>query len=107
MEKFYVYNQINILPTDQHKIMFICPLGTFPHPKLPFSINNVGDTSQRAMSYTFHDIKHIVQPYLDYLPTHSMKREYHPIHLKAIFIRCQHYNIHLNLQKYVLCVQSV
>jgi len=58
------------------------------------------------MSCAFHDIKHIVQPYLDDLLAHSMKRKDHPLHLKAIFIRCGHYNIRLNLHKCVFCVQS-
>jgi hypothetical protein len=40
------------------------------------------------MSYAFHDIKHIVQPYLDDLPAHSMHPVDHPIHLRAIFLRC-------------------
>jgi hypothetical protein len=29
------------------------------------------------MNYAFHDIKHIVQPYLDDLPAHSRKRTDH------------------------------
>ena len=39
--------------------------------KLPFGLKNAGETFQRAMSYAFDDIKHIVQPYLDDLPAHS------------------------------------
>jgi hypothetical protein len=72
MDGFSGYNQINIVPEDQHKTDFICHWGTFAYRKLPFGIKNVGATFQRAMSSTFHDIKHIVQPYLDNLPTHSM-----------------------------------
>jgi hypothetical protein len=72
MDGFSGFNQINILPVDQHKTTFICPWGTFVCRKLPFSLKNVGVTFQRAMSYAFHDINHIVQPYLDDLPTHSM-----------------------------------
>jgi hypothetical protein len=73
MDGFSGYNQINIVPEDQHKTAFICPWGTFAYWKLPFSIKNTGATFQRAMSYAFHDIKHIIQPYLDNLPTHSMR----------------------------------
>jgi hypothetical protein len=51
------------------------------------------------MSYAFHDIKHIVQPYLDDLPVHSMRHQYHPTHLRAIFLRCCYYRIHLNPHK--------
>jgi hypothetical protein len=31
MDGFSGYNQINIVPTDQHKIAFICPWGTFAY----------------------------------------------------------------------------
>ena len=96
MDGFSGYNQIEILPVDQHKIAFIYPWGTFAYRKLPFGLKNVGATFQRAMSYAFHDIKHIVQPYLDDLLAHSMKMQDHPLHLKEIFIRSRHYNIRLN-----------
>jgi hypothetical protein len=65
MDGFSGYNQINIAPEDQHKTTFICPWGTFAYRKLPFGLKNVGAMFQRAMSYSFHDIKHIVQPYFD------------------------------------------
>jgi hypothetical protein len=81
MDGFSGYNQINILPADQHKTAFICPWGTFSYQKLPFGLKNAGVTFQRTMSYDFHDIKHIVQPYLDDLPMHSMHRSDHPTHL--------------------------
>jgi hypothetical protein len=54
------------------------------------------------MSYTFHDIKHIVQPYIGDLPVHSM---HHPAHLRAIFVRCHYYRILLNPHKCVFCVE--
>jgi hypothetical protein len=60
MDGFSRYNQINIVPEDQHKTAFICPWGTFSYRKLPFGLKNAGATFQRAMSYAFHDIKHIV-----------------------------------------------
>ena len=88
MDGFSGYNQINIAPTDQHKTACICPWGTFAYKKLPFGLKNVGATFQREMSYAFHDIRHIVQPYLDDLPAHSAKRQDHPSHLRGIFLRC-------------------
>eukprot|EP00253_Pinus_taeda_P022601 PITA_22601 len=99
MDGFSGYNQINIAPADQHKMTFICPWGTFAYKKLPFGLKNAGATFQRAMSYAFHNIRHIVQPYLDDLPAHSAKRADHPSHLREIFLRCRHYNIHLNPHK--------
>lgn len=106
MVGFSDYNQINILPSDQHKTAFICPWGTFAYRKLPFGLKNVGATFQRVMNYAFHDIKHIVQPCLDDLPSHSKHHEDHPIHLGAIFLHCRHYNIRLNPHKCVFCVQT-
>jgi hypothetical protein len=106
MDGFSGYNQINIVPADQHKTAFIFPWGTFSYQKLPFGLNNVDTTFQHAISYAFHDIKHIVQPYLDDLPAHSMHRVDHPTHLRAIFLRCQFYRIRLNPHKCVFCVES-
>jgi hypothetical protein len=106
MDGFSGYNQINIAPEDQHKTAFICPWGTFAYRKLPFGLKNAGATFQRAMSYAFHDIKHIVQPYLDDFPAHSLRRIDHPMHLRAIFLRCRFYRIRLNPHKCVFCVES-
>ena len=77
MDGFSRYNQNNILPVDQHKTAFICPWGTFSYKKLPFGLKNTSAIFQWSMSYVFHDIKNIVQPYLDNLPTHSLKRQDH------------------------------
>lgn len=71
MDGFFGYNQINIRPQDQSKTTFICLWGTFAYRKLPFGLKNVGATFKREMNYDFHDIKHIVQPYLDDFPAHS------------------------------------
>jgi hypothetical protein len=48
---------------------FICQWGMFAYRKLPFGLKNTRATFQHAMSYAFHDIKSIVKPYLDDLPT--------------------------------------
>jgi hypothetical protein len=81
MDGFSGYNQINIVLEDQHKTAFICPWGTLAYRKLPFGLKNVGTTFQCAMSYAFHDIKHIMKPYLDDLPADSMHWVDHPIHV--------------------------
>ena len=86
MDGFFVYNQIQIKPKDQHKTTFICPWGTFTYKKMPFGLKKVGATFQREMNFSFHDIKAIVEPYLDDLPTHSRKRI---DHLRLIFERCR------------------
>lgn len=84
--RFFGYNHINISPIDQHKMTFIYPWGNFSYKKLPFGLKNVGATVQREMSYAFHDIRHIVQTYLNDLPTHSTKGHDHQDHLRSLFL---------------------
>lgn len=103
---FSGYNQIKILSTDKHKTAFICPCMTFSYRKLPFGLKNSGATFQREMSYAFHDIKHIFQPYLDYLPSHSAKCKDRPDHLRQNFLRYRRFNIKLNPHKCVFCIDS-
>jgi hypothetical protein len=76
------------------------------YEKLHFGLKNVGVNFQRAISYDFHDIKHIGKTYLDNLLAHSMCHQDHPSHLQAIFLRCCYYAIRLNTQKCVFCVES-
>ena len=106
MDGFSGYNQIQIKPKDQHKTMFICPWGNFAYRKMPFGLKNTGGTFQHAMTFVFHDLKHIVEAYLDDLAAHSRKRVDHPNHLRLVFERCHHYHIHLNPHKCILCVRS-
>ena len=70
---------------------FIYPWGIFVYRKLPFGLKNVGATFQRAMSHAFHDIKHILHPYLDDLPVKSRCRQDHLDHLRQVFMRCCYY----------------
>jgi hypothetical protein len=65
MDGFSGYNQIQIKHEDQHKASFICPWGTFSYHKMPFGIKNSGATFQWAMSFSFHELKHIVEDYLN------------------------------------------
>ena len=87
MDGFSRYNQIQIKPEDQHKMAFICPWGTFAYNKMPFGLKNARATFQWAMNFSFHDIKSIVEPYLDDLPAHYRKRIDHPDHFRLIFER--------------------
>ena len=106
MDGFSSYNQIQIKPKDQHETAFICPWGTFTYKKMPFNLKNVGATFQRAMSYAFHDIKHVIEAYLDDLAARSRKRTDHPSHLRLVFERCRFYKIRLNPNKCVFAVTS-
>jgi hypothetical protein len=58
------------------------------------------------MSFVFHDLKNIVEAYLDDLAAHSRKRADHVIHLRLVFKRCCYYRIRLNPHKCIFCVKS-
>jgi hypothetical protein len=105
MDNFSGYNQIQIKLEDQHKTDFICPSDTFSYRNMPFGLKNVGATFQWAMSFSFHDLKHIVEAYLDDLASRSCKRYDHPTHLRLIFQQCRYYWIRLNPNKCSFCVK--
>jgi hypothetical protein len=58
------------------------------------------------MSFAFHDLKHIVEAYLDDLASLSRKRKDHPTHLRLIFERCRYFRIRLNPNKCSFCIIS-
>jgi len=78
----------------------------FAYKKMPFGLKNAEATFQWAMSYAFHDIKHVIESYLDDLASRSRKRIDHPSHLRLVFERCRFYQIRLNLNKCVFTVTS-
>jgi hypothetical protein len=106
MYSFSGYNQIQIKLEDQHKMKFICLWGTFAYRKIPFGLKNAGATFQWAMSFAFHDLKHIVEAYLDDLGSCSRKRTDHPTHFRLIFEHCHYFRIHLNQNKCSFCITS-
>ena len=105
MDGFSGYNQIQIKPEDQHKNTFICPWGTFAYQKMPFGLKNTGATFQRDMTLTFHDLKSIIEVFLDDLDTLSCMRMHHSYHLGLVIERCCHYLVRLNPHKCIFCMK--
>jgi hypothetical protein len=73
---------------------------------MPFFLKNAGPTFQHAMTFTFHDLKNIVEAYLDDLASHSRNRADHVTHLRLVFERCRYYRIRLNPQECIFCIKS-
>jgi hypothetical protein len=73
---------------------------------MPFGLKNVGATFHRAMTFSFHNLKHIFKAYLDDLVSHSRNRENHVIHLHLVFERCHYYRIWLNPHKCIFYIKS-
>jgi hypothetical protein len=106
MDEFSGYNQIQIKPEDQHKMEFTCPWGTFTYRKMYFGLKNVKPIFQRAMTFAFHTLKHIVEADLNDLPAHSCKRVNHSTHLRLVFERFRYYCMCLNPHKCIFCISS-
>ena len=58
------------------------------------------------MTLIFHDLKSIIEVFLDDLATHSRLRVRYSYHLRLVFERCRHYQVRLNPHKYIFCVKS-
>jgi hypothetical protein len=56
LDGFSDYNQIQITPEDQDKMIFTCPWGTFSYKVLPFELCNAPTTFQRAILSIFSDL---------------------------------------------------
>ena len=56
------------------------------------------------MTLIFHDLKTIIEVYLDDLTAHSHFRVHHPYHLRFVFERCHHYQVRLNPHKCIFCI---
>ena len=106
MDGFSGYNKIQIKPEDQHNTAFICPWRTFAYQKMPFGLKNAGATFQQAMTLIFHDLKLIIEIFLDDLIAHSHMRMCHSYHLRLVFERWRHYLVRLNPHKCIFCVKS-
>ena len=71
---------------------------------MPFGLKNIRATFQWAMTFSFHDLKNIIEVYLDNLAAHSHLRVRHSYHLRLVFEICRHYQVHLNPHKCIFCV---
>ena len=58
------------------------------------------------MTLIFHDLKSIIEVFLDDFAAHSRMRMRHPYHLRLVFERCRHYSVRLNPHKCIFCVKS-
>ena len=56
------------------------------------------------MTLIFHDVKMIIEVYLDDPAAHSRLRVRHPYHLRSVFKRCHYYQVRLNPHKCIFCV---
>ena len=71
---------------------------------MPLGLKNVGATFQRETTLIFHDLKSIIEVFLDDLAAHSCMIMCHSYHLRLVFEICRHYSVRLNPHKCIFCV---
>ena len=82
LESFSRHNQVLVTPSDQLKISFRTPLGTFAYRKMPYGLINAGSTFTLEMDIAFIGLMHnCVVVYLDYVTIFSKRRHDHIFHL--------------------------
>ena len=87
IDGFSGYNQILIVVDNISKTAFKCPgsFGTFEWFAMPFGLNNVGATYQRAMNAIFHDmLGHHMEIYIDDIVVKYKKAFEHVNHLRKV-----------------------
>ena len=88
MDGFFEYNQILMALEDVEKTSFITKWGMYYYKVLPFGLNNVRVTYQKATTTLFHDMMHQdVEVYVDDMIVKSQDRADHLAALERFFER--------------------
>ena len=89
------------------EITFVTQWDTFCYKVMPFRLNNVGATYQRAMVALFHHmIHHEIEVYVDDMIARSLTEDEHLNHLHKLFERLKKYKLRLNSNKCTYSVRS-
>ncbi|XP_059071744.1 uncharacterized protein LOC131869725 [Cryptomeria japonica] len=95
-----IFQEISVSESDQHKISFITPWGTFAYNRMPFGLINARETFQRAMDLSFGHLEDkIIVIYIDDLIVFSKRRKHHLRDLRQVLQRCREHGVTLNPKK--------
>ena len=96
IDSFFGYNQISVVPEDQHKTAFATKFGTFAYRQMPFGLTSALSTYQRAVDHIFAaTLRQGAESYVDGLCCHS-KWHAHLALLRVTFEKCREYQLSLN-----------
>ncbi|XP_058208240.1 uncharacterized protein LOC131321253 [Rhododendron vialii] len=83
------YNQIEVALSDQEKITFTCPFGTFAYRRMSFGLCNAPDTFSRCMMGIFSDmVEKIVEVFMDDFSIFGDSFESCLVNLEKVLTRC-------------------
>lgn len=97
MDGFSDYNLIKMAPKDMEKTTFVTPWGIFCYKVMPFCLQNVSATYQRAMVTLFHDTIHKeIEVYVDDMIAKSQTEEEHLVYMQKLFSQLRKFRLRLN-----------
>jgi len=105
LDAYSGYNQIPMFASDMNKTAFITDDANYFYKVMPFGLKNVGATYQRLMDKVFIQLMgKCVEVYVDGMVVKSPSHHQHAQDLSAIFSTLRQYNLCLNPDKCVFCV---
>ena len=107
MDDFSGYNQIQMTPEDEKKIVFITDHGFFCYKIMSLSLKNIGATYQRLVNKIFkHQIGQNMKAYVDGMLVKSHATPDHIVDLWETFNTLSQYKMRLNPAKYAFGVTT-
>jgi len=103
--------QIPIHPSDQEKITFTCPYGTFAYRRMPFGLCNALATFQRCMMAIFSDfieeiMEVFMEVFMDDFSVYDFSFDNCLSNLSKVFKRCKETDLVLNWEKCHFMIQE-
>ena len=94
------YDQIRMLPEDEHKTTFKTHHGHYQHKVMPFSLTNAPATFQCVMNEVLKPyLRKFVLVFLDDIPIYNPSQEEHFYHLELVLETLRRHQLYLKESK--------